>query len=229
MSGGGRETPAYLLAGGRPQSEDSMSRMLTQAYGDTPKPRVAYIGTANGDNPAFYAMMKLLLMKAGAKQVANVRLAKEKADVAKAKKALESADVIFLSGGEVEDGMIWLKKHGLVEYLRELYRQGKQFVGVSAGTIMLGEYWVRWEDEDDDDTASLFTCLGFVPATFDVHGEGEDWKELKTALKLMGHGARGYGVPRGGMVSGDSRGELVNMEKSLLTFVNDNGQIRLEQ
>jgi len=229
MSGADMESPAYLLAGGRPRDEDSMSRMLAQAYGKTPRPRVAYIGTANGDNPAFYAMMKLMLVKAGAKQVVCVHLAKEKADVAKAKKALESADVIFLSGGEVEDGMIWLKKHGLVEYLKELYRQGKQFVGVSAGTIMLGEYWVRWEDEDDDDTASLFTCLGFVPATFDVHGEDEDWRELKVALKLMGHGARGYGVPRGGMISGGSRGELVSIAKSLLTFVNENGQIRMEQ
>ena len=229
MTGDSAETPAYLLAGGRSGDESSMTRMLAQAFGKTPKPRIAYIGTANGDNPAFFAMMKLMLMKAGAKKIDLLRLAKEKADIDKAKTILDSADVVFLSGGEVEDGMNWLKKHRLVEFLIGLYKQGKQFVGVSAGTIMLGNYWVRWEDEDDDSTASLFTCLGIIPATFDTHGEDEDWKELKTALRLRGDGIRGYGIPRGGMISADSRGTLVNIEKSMLIYVNENGKIRLAE
>ena len=229
MTGAVVEMPAFLLAGGRPSDGDAMARMLAHAYGQTPNPQVAYIGTANKDNPAFFAMMKAMLTKAGARKVVHVKLAKEKADVAKAKAALEAADVIFLSGGEVEDGMIWLKKHGLDGFLKELHRQGKQFMGVSAGTKMLGDYWVRWEIEGDDDTSSLFTCLGIVPATFDVHGEDEDWVELKAALKLLGDGARGFGIPRGGMISADGKGELANIEKTMLTFVNDKGLIRLMQ
>jgi len=203
-----------------------MSHMLSEAYGSTPNPRVAYIGTANGDNAAFYAMMKLMLSKAGAKKVELVRLAKAKADVSAAKAKLEAADVIFLSGGEVEDGINWLKKHNLEAFLKVLFENGKRFIGVSAGSIMLGSHWVRWEDENEDDTASLFNCLGIVPLIFDTHAEDEDWKELKTALKLMGKGAHGYGIPSGGMISADSSGNTVNIVKELLVYVNDNGSVR---
>ena len=222
------ETPAILLAGGRPRDEGSMARMLSKAFGKTASPRVAYIGTANGDSLPFFTMMKLMLSRAGAKKVDFVRLAKEKADVAKAKAALEASDVVFLSGGEVEDGINWLKRHRIDDFLRTLYAQGKQFAGVSAGSIMLGSHWVRWDDENDDDTASLFDCLGIVPAIFDTHAENEDWKELDTALKLMGDGARGYGIPSGGMISADSAGNLVNLEKELLLFVNEDGLVRRE-
>ena len=215
------EMPAYLLSGGRPRNEESMSKMLSVAFGKTPNPRVAYVGTANGDNLAFYAMMKAMLCKAGAKKTELVRIAKEKIDVEKAKTTLESADVVFLAGGEVEDGMNWLKKHQLDVFLKTLYEQGKQFVGVSAGSIMLGSTWVRWDDENDDSTASLFDCLGVVPAIFDTHAEDEDWKEIKTALRLMGDGAVGYGIPSGGMISADSKATLVNIEKELLVFVSE--------
>ena len=219
---------AFLLAGGRPRNEESMSAMLSKAFGDTPKPRIAYIGTANGDNAAFYAMMKLMLSKAGAKKVDFIRLAKEKADVAAAKAKLEAADVIFLSGGEVEDGINWLKKHRIDSFLKTLFENGKRFAGVSAGSIMLGSHWVRWDDENDDDTASLFDCLGIIPLIFDTHAEDEDWKELKTALKLMGPGSHGYGIPSGGMISADGSGHTVNIVKELLVYVNDNGAVRRE-
>ena len=223
MTAGIAESPAFLLSGGRPRNEKSMSAMMAAAFGKTPEPRVAYIGTANGDNLAFYTMMKAILHSAGAKKTDFVRLAKEKANIEKAKATLESSDVVFLSGGEVEDGMIWLKKHRLDSFLRELYAQGKQFVGVSAGSIMLGTKWVRWEDENDDSTASLFDCLGVIPAIFDTHAEDEDWKELKTALRLMGEGSQGYGIPSGGMISADSSGNFINIEKELLLFVNNGG------
>lgn len=226
LAGGSDETPAFLLAGGRPRNEESMSQMLSKAFGRTPNPRVAYIGTANGDNAAFFAMMKLMLNRAGAKKVDFARIAREKADVVKVKSMLEAADVIFLSGGEVEDGINWLKKHSLISFLHTLYENGKQYVGVSAGSIMLGSHWVRWDDENDDNTASLFDCLGIVPLVFDTHAEDEDWKELKTALKLMGDGAQGYGIPSGGMISADHSGNIKNIVKELLVFTNDNGDVR---
>lgn|GEM_PF-151973 len=219
------ETPAILLAGGRPRDENKMTKLLSEALKQTPNPSVAYIGTPNGDSTAFYAMIKLVMMKAGIKKITFVRLAKEKPDLKKAKTSLESADAIFISGGEVEDGMNWLKKHGLVQFLKELYAGGKQFVGISAGSIMLGSSWVKWEDEKDDSTASLFDCLGISPLIFDTHAEDEDWKELKAALRLMGGGAVGYGIPSGGLISADSAGNLVNLTGEVLVFRNDNGSI----
>jgi dipeptidase E len=227
MTNKSNETPAILLAGGSQINEETFEIIFGPAFKKNPTPRVAYIGAANGDKPAFFEMLSVFLPKAGASSVDFVKLAREDADVEAARETLLRADIIFLSGGEVEDGINWIKKHGLTVLLREQYAAGKQFIGVSAGTIMMGAYWVRWDVPEDNDTAELFKCLGLIPVTFDTHGEDEDWIELKTALSLMGDGARGYGLPRGGVINADSLGNLVNIEKEYLTFKYINGKFEI--
>jgi cyanophycinase len=218
--------PLYLLAGGNFGNTRSMIPSLARALGECgEKPRVAYIGTASGDNVIFFTMLRSLLKEAGAAQVALVRLAKNKADITAARQALERADAIFISGGEVDDGMRWLNQHGLAGFIKELYDRGKLFFGLSAGSIMMGTHWVRWEDPKDDATAELFDCLGFVPTTFDTHAEDEDWKELKAALRLQGPGAKGFGIPRGGMVVVDSQGNM-DAEIPLLRYENNGGEVQ---
>ena len=219
--------PALLVAGGRPRDPEAMARMMSRAFEGIEKARVAYIGTANNDNPAFFLMMKSTLIKAGADKVTFLHLAKKKPDLNLAKDAMHSSDLIFLAGGEVEDGMKWLEEHGLSAFLKELYAQDKRFMGVSAGVIMMGTHWVRWKVPEKDDTSELFDCLGIIPLLFDVHGEDEDWIELKAALKLIGDCALGYGLPGGSMISADDQGRLVNLEKEYMIFANENGQIRI--
>ena len=220
--------PLYLLAGGNFGNTRSMLPLLKRALGECgDKPHVAYIGTASGDNVIFFSMMRSLLKEAGAAKTYLVKLAKNNIDLSAAQQALERADAIFISGGEVDDGMRWLEFHGLAGFLRELYERGKLFIGLSAGSIMMGAHWVRWEDPKDDLTAELFDCLGFVPTTLDTHAEDEDWKELKTALRLQGSGAIGYGIPKGGMAVADSVGNL-SAEIPLIKFVNNSGTVQRE-
>ena len=227
MSHPGKEKPAILLAGGRPRDPGAMARMMSHALRGKQKPEVAYIGTANGDNPSAFQSIGAMMTEAGAGKLVHVLLAREKPDIDAAKKTLAKADVIFLGGGEVEDGMNWLKKHGLVDFFKDLYKEGKQFMGVSAGTIMMGTHWVHWDEEGNDDTSRLFDCLGIVPVLFDVHGEDEDWIELKAALKLLGPGSRAYGLPRECVISADSQGTLKNLEKEYMIFVNEGGKFRV--
>ncbi len=128
-----RIMPLYLLAGGGFTNPKSMIPYLSRALKECKSsPAVAYIGTASGDNPVFFRMIKALLRQAGAGKAALVRLAEDNADIAAAKRALEAADVILISGGEVEDGMRWIEKHGLAPFLRELRNRGKLFLGISA-------------------------------------------------------------------------------------------------
>jgi len=222
------EFPALLMAGGRGTDSLKMSDLMAEVLREISRPQVVYIGTANDDNWPFFLMLKSQIIKAGASTVKMLKLARAKVDLTAARKALTAADVIFISGGEVEDGMVWLKRHGLVELLRELYAAGKPFIGVSAGTIMLGRYWVHWDVEGDDSTASLFDCLGISPLTYDTHSEGEDWVELKCALRLMGEGAQGFALPSGCAVRTTSQGDLVNLDPNhhYQVFQNDHGQIR---
>jgi peptidase E len=229
-----KEVPALLFAGGQSMNAEIVARLIAPVIARNPHPAAAYIGAANGDRQGHYDGIAALMLEAGAAKVDFVRLARESVDAAAVRKILGEADIIFISGGEVEHGMNWLKKHGLIGFLRELHANGTQFMGVSAGTIMMGKHWVRWDDPADadaanPDTAELFDCLGLVPATFDTHAEYEDWVELKAALRLMGEGARGYGLPSGGLISADSAGRLVNIEKELLVYVNHNGSITLDK
>jgi len=223
-----KEIPAILVAGGKPRDLTAMARMMSYTLKKLHKPLVAYIGTANGDSLVFFQFMKAVLKKAGAEKVVFVRLAKKDPDLDAARKILSNADVIFLSGGEVEDGMNWLNKHDLIGFLKELYNAGKCFMGVSAGVIMMGTHWVHWDIEGDDSTSKLFDCLAFTPVLFDVHAEDEDWIELKAALRLLGPGARAYGLPGGCMISADSLGTLVNLEKEYLIFINEGGEVRVQ-
>ena len=225
-----KSTPVFLLAGGNFRNPKSMMPSLANVLQECgrQKPRIAYLGVASRDNVIFYQLIKSLLKTAGAAEVFLLRLAKPRVDLSAAKQALEAADAIFISGGEVDEGMRWLEQHGLTGFLKELYGQGKLFFGASAGSIMMGTHWVRWGNPRDDATAELFDCLGFVPIIFDTHAEDEDWKELKMALQLLGPGSRGYAIPTDGMVSVDSGGQVAALEKTPICYVNKEGRVQQE-
>ena len=217
----------WLIAGGRSGGMKQMAddfRAALAAAGK-PNPAVAYIGAANNDNRAFFQMMKLPMVKAGAGSVTLAPIAGKKADAAKAKRILSGADAVFLSGGEVEDGIAGLERAGLSGLLTELYHDGKLFIGASAGAIMMGRHWVHWDVEGDDGTSRLFPCLGFVPFVFDAHGEPEDWTELKCALRLLGPGAEGYGLSAGGFFKAGESGAFTSFRNPPAVFRNSDGKI----
>ncbi len=183
-------------------------------------PAAAHIGTANGDR--FIAVERTIQAMNGC-TVRLAPLAPHHRDLDEAKRVLQESDVIFISGGEVEDGMT-----GLPEEIRKLlwqrYEDGALFIGMSAGTIMLGSAWPHWDDEDNDfENAYLFDCLGFVPTIFDTHCEDEGWPELKKAVELREEGFTGYGIPAGGMVIYTPEGKM-EVTKPLDPFTNINGK-----
>jgi hypothetical protein len=125
--------------------------------------------------------------------------------------------------------MRWLEQHDLVDFFAVLRNGGKVFFGVSAGSIMMGTDWVHWSNPEDDATAMLFRCLGFIPTIFDTHAEDEDWKELKKALQLKGPGSRGYALPKGGMVIVDSLGRITESDPVPVSYVNMDGEVQPER
>jgi len=162
-----------------------------------PRPSIAYVGAASGDNKPFFSMISAYFRKCGAERVVLAPLADRRRKLEKTRAILESADMVFISGGDVEAGMEVLKERQILPFLRELFERGKPFFGSSAGSVMLGRQWVRWQDPADDATASLFPCMGLAPIVCDTHGEAEEWEELCTLLRLMPEGTFGYGIPAG--------------------------------
>lgn len=223
--------PVYLIPGG-PASEGRQltedCRAALQACGKR-GPTVAYVGTASQDDEPFFRFMKKPLLDAGAENVFLTPIAGEHADIAMAGKMLKGADAIFLSGGEVDDGMMGLANTGLDAFMTELYREGKFFFGLSAGSIMMGQRSAHWDVEGDDSTASLFPCLNFVPMIFDAHGEDGDWAELKCVLRLLGDGSRGFGLSTGGLYMADRQGQLTSFRNGPAVFRNVGGLVQREE
>ncbi len=113
-----------------------------------------------------------------------MRLTDKAMRTSEAKSMLADADVVFVSGGDVEEGMRVIEERGLTSHFRELHDGGKVFEAVSAGSIMLGEHWVRFAN-DDDEHGERFDCLGIVPMSFDAHDEKDGWSELHALARLM--------------------------------------------
>lgn len=188
--------PLYLLAGRGEKVPDPLIAAVFRENG-VASPTIAYVGTANGDDPAFLRRMTAAFCQSGAGRVNHAVITPRDADIAKARALLESADIVFISGGDVDLGMRRLAEKGMIPFLLRLYGHGKPFFGSSAGSIMLASEWVRWRDPDEDATAELFPCLGMAPLLCDAHDEEGDWQELKTALKLRQESVTGYGIASG--------------------------------
>lgn len=192
--------PVTLLAGGQWQPANTPDPLLCHCLAQAIRqpPSIAYIGAASGDDPGFFKRLSAAFKKAGAGQIQLAPIASASASAASFEHILLSADLIFLSGGDVKAGMHWLEKHGVVPLLRRLYKAGTPFFGLSAGSIMLAEHWVHWDDPDNDATAAPFHCLGLAPVICDTHAEDDDWLELKILLQWLPEDTVGYGIPSGG-------------------------------
>ena len=191
--------PVYLFAGGRGRNRQTPDPSIALALGESGKvlPNVAYIGTASGDDTSFLESQVRAFNQSGAGKVTLALIAPKDADLKEAKKIIESADIVYVSGGDVERGMKALVEKNMVSFLKDIYRQGKPFFGRSAGSIMLANEWVRWRNPEDDSTAELFPCLGIAPVICDTHDEEAGWEELRAALALKGEGSVGYGLVSG--------------------------------
>ena len=194
------DTSMYLLAGDpgarKLRGADPIIRAAIQSTGVT-RPKVAYVGAASGDNAAFLLFIGGMLKRSGAGVVTLAPLCGRRGSLKRALPVLEEADLVFVSGGDVEAGMLVLDGTGAGRHLQRLHRAGKPFFGISAGSIMLARRWVRWRDPEDDASAEVFPCLGIAPVLCDTHGEGDEWTELKALLALCPIGATGYGIVSG--------------------------------
>jgi peptidase E len=154
-------------------------------------PVIAYSGAANNERADFFTWARTSLIKAGARDVRHADSRKPQSAVL----ACRSADMVFVSGGDVDAGMRRLAKSGLAIEFKKIHQAGKVFIGVSAGSIILARAWVRWTGKNED-APVMFDCLGIAPVYCDTHDEPE-WEELKALLELSKKPARGYGLRSG--------------------------------
>jgi hypothetical protein len=132
---------------------------------------------------------------------------------------VERADLLFVSGGDPTLGAVVLEETGGAAFIRAAHARGTPVMGVSAGAILMGEWWVRWPDDEEEDEhlerTSLVRCTGVVAGhVFDTHNEEDDWDELRVVARLLERQkekAAFLGIPTGGalVVAGDGAVDVV--------------------
>jgi len=129
------DRPVYLIGGGAAAAGKGRTRCwrwFSRGSGSNcrwspiPEPPAGMIRTFSGGSP-------VLSKEAGAAKVNHAIIAPDDADLKKAMKILDSADIVFVSGGDVEAGMEILQQKKMLDFFNGLYKQGKPFFGISRG------------------------------------------------------------------------------------------------
>ena len=204
------------LTGGGPGALLALRRHVRAALSGvgSDEPLVAYVGAASDDHAGFFTMIRTGLALPRVR-MRMAKLASPRASASEARALLEDCDLVFVSGGDVEHGMKVLHERDTVTTFRKLAAAGKPMFGISAGSIMLAREWVRFPDEDHEEAAELFPCLGIAPIHVDTHDEEDDWEELRALLRLLARRGDdapvGYGLTRKGGLRVDVEGTKVRL------------------
>ncbi len=220
--------PVYLLGGGWSTNRGANDMLVREVLRQSGKesPSVGYVGAANNDDEGFFSRLAGMFGENGAGEVRHALLASDTADISDAKTILIKSDMIYISGGDVDKGMKTLETRGMAGFLAGLYREGKPFFGLSAGSIMLAKEWVRWRNPDDDATAEIFPCMAIVPLLCDTHDEAGGWEELKRLLMFEKDGSVGYGIATGTALRVFPDGSLEALGGAVHRFVRQGGRVK---
>lgn len=211
--------PLYLLADSQlffwKSGGDSLTERI-RADLDSANPKAAYIGASNGDQHEFFTLFQGAMESM---QISNCRFVPSqpsKEDIS----FLENAELIVLSGGDVERGWQVFKQNGLKELLPRKRFDGAVLLGVSAGAIQLGLGCLS--NAAQPKPLEMFR---FAPFYIGAHDEGNDWFDLRALVNLSQSDARAIGLPAGGGAVYFSDGTLEPLRKPLIEIVKENTTI----
>lgn len=211
--------PLYLLADSQllfwKSDGDALAERI-RADLDSANPKAAYIGASNGDQPEFYNLFEAAMesMKISDCRLVPSQPAHE--DIS----FLEKADLIVLSGGDVERGWQVFEQNGLKELLPRKRFDGAVLMGVSAGAVQLGLGCLS--NAAQPKPLEMFR---FAPFYIGAHDEGNDWFDLCALVNLAQSDARAIGLPAGGGAVYFSDGTLEPLRKPLIEIVKEDAKI----
>lgn len=187
--------PIYLFADSRPlflKGEDGLPFLIQiKQHIRRAAPKAAYLGASNGENQSFYGIFEAAMEGIGIKDCRMIKSSYTDEDAS----FLDDADIIFLSGGDVERGWRIFEEFDLRKRIIRRYYEGAILIGVSAGAVQIGLFGLT---EKEDGTDYLFSTFGLVPFIVGVHEERRRWLGLQKSVLLSGGEAHGIGIGLGG-------------------------------
>lgn len=149
------------------------------------------MGASNNDNPVYYSIFESAVKSIGVTDYRMISASPSEAEVL----FVEQADLILLSGGDVEKGWKAFERSGLKQIIISRYHKGVTLIGISAGAVQLGMFGCA---ESDTRCENLFPTFGLVPFVISAHDEKDNWSGLKKMLSRVEWKINGIGIPTGG-------------------------------
>lgn len=211
--------PLYLLADSQllfvKIGGDSLAERI-RADLDSGKPKAAYIGASNGDQPEFYNLFVAAMESMAISDFRLVPSQPLREDIS----FLENADLIVLSGGNVEQGWQVFEQNGLKELLPRKRFDGAILMGVSAGAVQLGLGCLSNAAQPKQ-----IDMFRFAPFYVGAHDEENDWFDLRALVNLAQSDTRAIGLEAGGGAVYYSDGTLEPLRKPLIEIVKEDSKI----
>ena len=186
---------------------------------DAARPKAAYVGASNGDQPEFFELFRGAMESVGVTDCRMIPTEPSEEDV----EYFGRADLVMLAGGEVRRGWRAFKKNGLRQKVIERYYAGAVLMGVSAGAVQLGLYGFHQDEESGK--LKVFETFKLVPALIDVHDE-PDWARLQRCLIRAGEDVRGLGIPSGAGAVLHQDLTLEPVRRSLVELAQEEGEVK---
>jgi cyanophycinase len=211
--------PLYLLADSQllfvKNGGDSLAERI-RADLDSSNPKAAYIGASNGDQPEFYSLFQAAMESMGISNCRLVPSQPSREDIS----FLENAELIVLSGGDVERGWQVFEQNGLKELVPRKRFDGAVLMGVSAGAVQLGLGCLS--NAAQPKSLDMFR---FAPFYVGAHDEENDWWDLRALVNLSQADTRAIGIPAGGGAVYQSDGTLEPIRKNLTELTKESTRI----
>jgi hypothetical protein len=157
--------------------------LLESLLADAPRGwGVCYIGAAMADRREWAKVTIDYFKKMHKVEVAAPRLTDPDLDVAEAKKAIETSEVLYLDGGDTVECVRLARERGLLKSFSVAAKKASLIFGLSGGACAAAPYTIGYDDEGEGYIAD---CLGLgCPLPLDVHDE-PDWPEMRALLQLV--------------------------------------------
>lgn len=149
----------FLIGGGEISRRETIKidREIIKAGGGK-NASVLFFPTAAGESNGYIENFSKYYSSLGCAKIESIKLSQK--PLKEAKEKIFRASIIYLGGGNTELLLDVFKKKKIIPVLKEFLKRGGILVGMSAGTVALGEISILSEIEEDLKFGKGF---GFLP------------------------------------------------------------------
>jgi hypothetical protein len=207
-------TPATFCIASTLHSGNAAGRKLLESLlpGAPDGWRACYLGCYHDDDPDWAKVTIDYFQKKLGHECFWPRLTDPDLDMAAACRMIDTADVLYLDGGDTLAGVEHTRQRGLLGAMKRVKKHAHLVFGVSGGACAAGPYTIGYADDEEPFLAPCYD-MG-IPLPLDVHDEKEDWPEMRALLELAAKDpkikkAAGICIPTGSALIMTPREELL--------------------